>query len=474
MKTAERRENPRQIDTYQELGQAHRDIKNAVDAGLFMGGLNILLLLMLIFNPALAAKTNWVSIFFIAIGLPIIFGCVVGICRHSLRAAKIIHIYLSVHIILGIFGVISTPGELLVLTFIPFLPYLLYGFYKGVCGTRTLKHLDLNQSLDIVVDHSLEDGAESFHKIKLQQQLIRARNNIDIAVRSGLLMGGIIFILNVAYYSEMDASRAQIDMTPIIILMDALIIFGCTYRIHENSSSASLWMLGYSIFSLMMKVPPTAYDKISDRKFATLDRFEILIIIALLLSSYLFCGFYKGIIGISTLNRLTQMQVAFHQLWKDSGYNRWDANARNFFQIESPYLFATANHTAIMLEVERQYRWKQAHKDIKIAIVAGLVIGGIQVLSCLFISTNPVLIAKMDLIKFVTDTINIISIFGCTYGISRHSQIAAKMMMLYFAINLVIDICTQNFSYLNIALMCYLFYGAYKGMVGTSALKQYQ
>ena len=79
MQTADFRENSRQIYHYQQLDRAHRDIETAVNTGLFMGGLNILLLLMLTFNPVYAAKTNWFGILTIAIGIPIIFGSIDGI-----------------------------------------------------------------------------------------------------------------------------------------------------------------------------------------------------------------------------------------------------------------------------------------------------------------------------------------------------------------------------------------------------------
>lgn len=468
MKTAKRKENSLKIDTYQQLDQAHRDIKTAVDAGLFMVGLNILLLLMLLFNPAYAAKTNWVGIGSIAIGIPIILGYTIEIHRHKLRAAQIIFVYFSINALLWIFGVIPIPGNLILLTFIPFSPYLLYGFYKGSCGTHAFQQKNLNQSFDTLIDQDLEDS----HAIKIQQQLNSARKNIETAVRSGLLMGGTTFILTIAYYSKIDVSRAQLDATPVIILMDAIIIFMCTYRIHKNSPSASLWIFGYSIFSLMMKIPPTAYDKISAGKFGTLDRFEALFVLSLLLSTYLFYGFYKGIIGISTLNKLTQTQLDFYQLWENSNRNRLDADGHSLLQSESSSVFVPAEHPEIIIEVERRDRAKQARKDIKIAMIAALVIGVIQLPNFLAIIFNPIYIAKIGLLQFTIRTINVFSIFGCVYGLYRRSQVAARMMMVYFAVNLVIDICSQNFNIFNIALMGYLFYGAYKGMVGTSILKQ--
>jgi hypothetical protein len=42
VKIAERKENPPKIYSHEQLDRAHRDIKTAVGAGLFMGGLNIL------------------------------------------------------------------------------------------------------------------------------------------------------------------------------------------------------------------------------------------------------------------------------------------------------------------------------------------------------------------------------------------------------------------------------------------------
>jgi tetratricopeptide (TPR) repeat protein len=72
-----------QVYRHQQLDRAHRNIKTAVDTGLFMGGLNILPLLILIFNLAYAAKTNWLGIGSIEIGISIIFSCTLGIRRHS-------------------------------------------------------------------------------------------------------------------------------------------------------------------------------------------------------------------------------------------------------------------------------------------------------------------------------------------------------------------------------------------------------
>lgn len=472
MKTANRRENSRQIDSYQQLDRAHRDIETAVDAGLFMGGLNILLLLMLLFTPVYAAKTNWLGIGSISIGIPIIFGCTIEIHRHKSRAAQIIFVYFSINALLWICGVIPIPGNLILLTFIPFSPYLLYGFYKGGCGTQALQQKNLNQSFDTLIDQNSENSVKKSHDIRLQQQLNNARKNIESAVRSGLLMGGLTFILTIAYYSKIDVSRAQLDMTPVIILMDALIIFMCTYRIHENSPSASLWIFGYSIFSLMMKISPTAYDKISAGKFDTLDRFETLFILSLILSTYLFYGFYKGIIGIFTLNKLTQTQLDFYPLWENSNRNRLDTDGHSLLQSEFSSVFVPAEHPEIIIEVERQDRVKQARKNIKIAMIAALVIGVIQLPNFLAIVFNPIYIAKIGLLQFTIRIVNIFSIFGCVYGLYRRNQVAARMMMVYFAVNLVIDICSQNFNIFNIALMSYLFYGAYKGIVGTSILKQ--
>lgn len=473
MKTAKRKENSLKTDTYQQLDQAHRDIKTAVDAGSFLGGLNILLLLMLLFNPVYAAKTNWLGLGSILIGIPIIFGCTIGIHRHKSKAAQIIFVYFLINALLWMCGVIPIPGNLILLTFIPFSPYLVYGFYKGGCGTHVIQQTNINKSVDTLIDRRLEDSVENSHEIKLRRQLNIARTDIETAVRSGLLMGGLTFILTITYYSEIDVSRAQLDMTPLIIGMDALVIFICAYRIHENGSSAALWLLGYSVFSLMMKISPAAYDKISSGKFDTLNRFETLFVISLLLSTYLFYGFYKGIIGISALNKLTQTQLDFYQLWENSNRNRLDTDGHSLLQSEFSSVFVPAEHPEIIIEVERRDRAKQARKNIKIAMIAALVIGVIQLPNFLVIVFNPIYIAKIGLLQFTMRVVNILSIFGCVYGLYRHSQIAAKMMMVYFAVNLVIDICSQNFSFFNIALMCYLFYGAYKGMVGTSILKQY-
>jgi hypothetical protein len=90
----------------------------------------------------------------------------------------------------------------------------------------------------------------------------------------------------------------------------------------------------------------------------------------------------------------------------------------------------------------------------------------------LAIASNPTYVAKIGGVQYAVIIVNTLSLFGCAYGLSRQSQLAARMMMVCFVVNLIIDICSQNFNIFNIALMSYLLYGAYKGIKGTSVLQK--
>ena len=94
---------------------------------------------------------------------------------------------------------------------------------------------------------------------------------------------------------------------------------------------------------------------------------------------------------------------------------------------------------------------------------AALIIGIAQLPIFTTIAFNPVYIAKIGLFQFIVIIINILGVFGCAYGLSRHSQLAARMMMACFVVNLIIDICSQNFNIFNISLMCYSGSQVYEG-----------
>lgn len=200
MKTANCRENSHRC--HQQLDRAHRDIQTAVDAGLFMSGLNILLVLILIFNPVYAARTNWIGISSIAIGIPIIFGCTIGIHRQSSIAAKAITVYFTIGTILAIYLCWQgfMPSTLILLTFIPFAPYLSYGLHRGISGTSIIKQAHLNHLFDKPIDLDVENSVENFAEIKFRKQLDRAYHNIETGVKSGLLIGGVIFSINIALF----------------------------------------------------------------------------------------------------------------------------------------------------------------------------------------------------------------------------------------------------------------------------------
>jgi hypothetical protein len=461
VQTANRKYNSRQINSHQQLDRAYRDMKTAVEAGLFMGGLNILILLMLFFNPAYVGKYNWVGIGSIAIGIPIIVGCIIGLDRYNSIAAKAMTAYFIISTSLYIYFCWCgfMPTTLIMLTFIPFSPYLLYGLHRGRCATSIFNQANFNESLDRSIDLNSENSVENHAEIKFRQQFDRAHKNIETGVKSGLLMGGITFIINVTLFYLLDFISQIIIV--LILPLDILVIFGSTLEIiyHKKSSSVR-GIIGYSIFSLIVKTQG-------------LEGGGIPFLVALLLSTCCFYGLYRGIVGISDLNRLTEMQIDFDRSIANSIQNKVDANLDNTSQIESAAISAisTAESREIMLEVERRDRMNQGEENIEIAKIAALVIGIIQFLA---IASNPTYISKIGLLQYTIVIVNTLSLFGCAYGLDRHSQLAARMMMVCFVVNLSIDICSQNFNIFNIALMCYLFYGAYRGMRGTSILKQYR
>jgi hypothetical protein len=460
VKTANRRENSLKIDSYQQLDRAHRDIETAVGAGLFMGGLNILLLLILIFNPAYAAKTDWLGIGSISIGIPIVFGCTLGIRRHNSIAAKAITAYFIVSTILDIYlcwrGLM--PSTLIMLTFIPFAPYLLYGLYRGIYGTSILKQANFSESIEQPIDLGLENSVENFAEIKFRQQFDRAYKNIETGVRSCLLLGGITFCINVALFSMLKSIGSLAMLLFVIFPLDALVIFGSTLEIYRKKSSSAIGILGYSIFSLIVKA-------------SEIDRGGTPFLFALLLSTYCLYGIYQGIVGFSDLDRLTELQADFDRSIEHSIQNRSDANSDDLAPTESAYIstISIAEGREIMLEVERRDRIRQAKEDVGIATFAAFFIGVIQFLA---ISSNPTYIAKIGGVQYAVIIVDTLSLFGCAYGLDRHSQLAARMMMVCFVVNLIIDICSQNFNIFNIALMSYLLYGAYKGIKGTSVLQK--
>jgi hypothetical protein len=315
MKTANRRENFLKIDTYQQLDRAHRDVETAVGAGLFIGGLNILLLLILIFNPVYAAKTNWLGIGSIEIGIPIIFGCTIGIRRHNSISAKAITAYFIISTILYIYlcwrGLMLST--LIMLTFIPFSPYLLYGLYRGICGNSILNQSNLNESIEPSIDSDLEHSVENFAETKFRQQFDRAHKNIETGVISGLLMGGITFCINVALFSLPMRFTEQITLLFIIFPLDALLIFGSISGIYQKKSSSVIPIIGYSITSLILKA-------------SGLERGGILFLFTLLLSTYCLYGLYQGRVGIVDLKRLTEMRADFDRSLQNFVHNHSDAD----------------------------------------------------------------------------------------------------------------------------------------------------
>ena len=351
MKTAKRKENFLKTDTYQQLDQAHRDIKTAVDAGSFLGGLNILLLLMLLFNPVYAAKTNWLGIGSIAIGIPIIFGCTLGIRRRDSIAAKAITAYFTISTILYIYlcwqGLM--PSTLIMLTFIPFFPYLLYGLYRGICGNSILNQENLNRSIEPSINLDLENSVENFAEIKFRQQFDRAHKNIETGVRSGLLMGGITFCINVALFSMLKSIGSLAMLLFVIFPLDVLVIFGSTLEIYQKKSSSAISILGYSLFSLIVKA-------------SELDRGGVTFLFALLLSTYCFYGLYKGIVGISDLERLTELRADFDRSIEDSIQNRSDTDSDDLAPTESASIstISIVESREIMLEVERRDETRRA------------------------------------------------------------------------------------------------------------------
>jgi hypothetical protein len=347
---------------------------------------------------------------------------------------------------------------LMMLTFIPFAPYLLYELYRGICGNSILNQSSLNGFIESSINLNLENTVGDFAKIKFRQQFNRAHKNIETGVRSGLLMGGITFCINVALFSMLKSIGSLAMLLFVIFPLDALVIFGSTLESYQKKSSSAIGIIGYSIFSLIVKA-------------SEIDRGGTPFLFALLLSTYCLYGICQGRVGIVDLKRLTEMRADFDRSLANSIQNSEDGNSANLSEIKSSSIstISATECREIILEVERRDRIRQAKEDAGIATFAAFFVGVIQFLA---IASNPTYIAKIGGVQYAAIIVNTLSLFGCAYGLDRHSQLAARMMIVCFVVNLIIDICSQNFNIFNIALMCYLFYGAYKGMVGTSVLQK--
>jgi hypothetical protein len=204
-------------------------------------------------------------------------------------------------------------GENVAAYLVPFIPYLFYSFYKGISGKIALNRLT-KQQIEIdrwnVVSNNcdIEDNWEFIRKLEsIQQKIDRSKQQIESAVRAGLLMGGISFILSMVFYGRPEFADAQIDVSGLVILLDIVMFFGCTFGLSKNSSTAASTILVYAIFSMWLKIPPSIFDKFP----AT--RFETLFPIALVLSGYFFVSFYQGIVGTSTIDRLQERRSKIYE-----------------------------------------------------------------------------------------------------------------------------------------------------------------
>ena len=449
MITAERIKHFGIIDRQEQIDRAHIDIESGVNAGLFMGGINILLLASLMFIPNSGARASWWGIALIVISIPITFGCTFKIYQHNSIVAKALAGYFLINAIIGTWLGDFFPSAMFFI-YPPFTPYLLHGLFQGICGTDSINHLKKISTISI--DNTLDelsvsnDNREDIsYGIKLNQQINRANRNIEAAVRSSLLMAGIVTVFTITSY-RIDTSSMGLGSIAWMLgfIIDFLVFSVCiTETIGKSSTSALTILLGYSFLSLMTKIPSSLSTG------GSLERFQPLFQLTLVLSLYLFYGMYRGIIGTSALNRLKENQTDFYQVLKNS----LDRSSEDL--------------SGIVREFDFRQQVKLARIDIKVAVIAGLSIGGISLFSVMFLPYNSVYAVRIGVAL-----LNTITLFGCSYGIYHHHQIAARVMMGSFLFNVALDIYWMNFNLFNIVLMLYFLYGSYKGTIGTSKLKK--
>jgi hypothetical protein len=163
------------IDRQQQLEKSHRDIKTGVSGALFIAGV-ILIIAILTFSS-------------------LIYPPNIGHDRLVRLFAESVATYL-----------------------VPFIPYLFYSLSKGISGKISLDKLSHIQA-GVLNDDNLEDCGEIVCQLqRIQSQIDRADRKIEMAVRAGLLMGGISFILTMTFYGRPEFAQAQLDMSGLVVI----------------------------------------------------------------------------------------------------------------------------------------------------------------------------------------------------------------------------------------------------------------
>jgi hypothetical protein len=401
------------IDRQQQLEKSRRDIKTGVGGSLFIAGV-ILIIAILTFSSLIYPP--------------------------NISHDRLVRLF----------------GESVATYLVPFIPYLFYSLSKGISGKISLDKLSHIQT-GVLNDDNLEDCGEIICQLqRIQSQINRAERKIEMAVRAGLLMGGISFVLTITFYGRPEFAHAQLDMSGLVVLLDAIVFFGCTIGISNNNPSAATIITVYSILSALMKIPPSIFDRPPS------TRFDIFFPIALALSGYFLYNFCQGISGISMIDRLKETRSELYKSLK-SDRDRLDENY-------SPCIsnLTSSKQTETLLEIEHQQEIKQATQDIKEAIRAGLSIGVLNIFYFMYmLMTYHSLRISIDTLV-ILESINFIITFGGTYGIYRNNLLAAKIIFAYTCINTL----RQGFNIPNLLIMPILIFQLYRGTIAISKLKK--
>jgi hypothetical protein len=121
---------------------------------------------------------------------------------------------------------------------------------------------------------------------------------------------------------------------------------------------------------------------------------------------------------------------------------------------------------------EHQENLAKARTNIKTAYYAGLFSGGITLLITLVAMRNPAFAEKTGLSIF--SLIDVILIFGLSYGVNRGNRLAAKFLLGYFILNKIIQVASGPFNGGTVFGGFLFMYWFYLGVVGTNALHDLQ
>jgi hypothetical protein len=119
---------------------------------------------------------------------------------------------------------------------------------------------------------------------------------------------------------------------------------------------------------------------------------------------------------------------------------------------------------------QHQAKLKKAHSDIKNAYHAGLFSGGMTLFFTMAAMGSPELAKKTGLSIFAL--IDVVLIFGLTYGINRGNRMAARFMLGYVVLSKMLQAASGQFNGMFVGLL--LIYCFYLGVNGTNALYELQ